>query len=488
VDPIKAALLHIGRAWNVMLALEFADAWAEIAAAEWNIAGLSAADAAPILREIRLLQAASYALGDDSTAALATAQAIAEGEGHSATIAKTICRFAYWKRRDFEAMRGLRAASLKTYRARSIIPAVIDISMEAAAAFELLRIPIARRLTRDAILLTETAFGRQSAAAALPASIAAQLAYEEDRLDDAENLIGDRFPAVRARGNIECAIRAFIVMARVSARRGQTDIAAQILNDAEELAERRGWPRLRAASLRERLEIMLACGRLDEAKLSLSRLEQLAGSPRLGDHLAHADIRRYALIGRARVERTITPSSQLAAVFRRLHRDALRREQLFEALQLTVWLADVLAVTGEIDKAAATLRNALDICASVGLYRILLDGGEAILDLLRTLQERLRAAADSDEATLYLDSLLSLGAVKPQASSKATNDPRGSHISKRELAIIKLIGTGLPNKQIAQSLGITPETVKTHMKNIFVKLSVTTRTEAVRRAQTFGLI
>jgi ATP/maltotriose-dependent transcriptional regulator MalT len=481
-------LRHIGRAWDVTLALEFSDAWAEIAAAEWHIAGLSAADAAPIFLEMKLLQAASYALGDDSTAALATARTLAEGEGHSAAIAKTICRFAYWKRHDFKAMRGLRAATLKTYRARSIIPAVIDISIEAAAAFERLRIPIARRLTRDAILLTETAFGRKSVAAALPASIAAQLAYEEDRLDDAEHLIGDRFPAVRAYGNIECAIRAFIVMARVSARRGQTDIAAQILDDAEELAERRGWPRLRAASLRERLEIMLACGRLDEAKLSLSSLEELASSPRLGDHLAHADIRRYALIGRARVERVITPSSQVAAVFRRLHRDALRREQLFEALQLTVWLADVLAVTDEIDKATAMLRNALNICASVGLYRILLDSGETILDLLRTLHERQGAAIDSNEACLCLDSILSVSAKRPQANSGATNDRRGSHISKRELTIIKLISTGLPNKRIAQSLGITPETVKTHMKNIFVKLSVSTRTEAVRRAQTFGLI
>ena len=44
------------------------------------------------------------------------------------------------------------------------------------------------------------------------------------------------------------------------------------------------------------------------------------------------------------------------------------------------------------------------------------------------------------------------------------------------------------NKEIARSLGITPETVKTHLKNIFVRFSVTKRSQAVARAQSLGLV
>jgi len=83
---------------------------------------------------------------------------------------------------------------------------------------------------------------------------------------------------------------------------------------------------------------------------------------------------------------------------------------------------------------------------------------------------------------------LSPGAVKPQPGIKPANSRRRGNISERELTIIQLIAAGLPNKRIAQSLGITPETVKAHIKNIFGKLSVRTRTEAVRRAQRSGLI
>jgi len=47
---------------------------------------------------------------------------------------------------------------------------------------------------------------------------------------------------------------------------------------------------------------------------------------------------------------------------------------------------------------------------------------------------------------------------------------------------------GLSNKEIAKKLGITPETVKSHAKNIFMKLTVKTRTEAVSLASGLGLI
>jgi LuxR family transcriptional regulator, maltose regulon positive regulatory protein len=59
-------------------------------------------------------------------------------------------------------------------------------------------------------------------------------------------------------------------------------------------------------------------------------------------------------------------------------------------------------------------------------------------------------------------------------------------LSNREGEILKLITRGLSNKEIAQTLAIAPETVKTHVKHIFVKLGVEKRTQAVSRAQSLG--
>jgi LuxR family maltose regulon positive regulatory protein len=61
-------------------------------------------------------------------------------------------------------------------------------------------------------------------------------------------------------------------------------------------------------------------------------------------------------------------------------------------------------------------------------------------------------------------------------------------LSPRERNILEQIGHGRSNKQIALELGIAPETVKSHVKNIFVKLAVEKPAQAVSRAQSLGLL
>jgi LuxR family maltose regulon positive regulatory protein len=51
-----------------------------------------------------------------------------------------------------------------------------------------------------------------------------------------------------------------------------------------------------------------------------------------------------------------------------------------------------------------------------------------------------------------------------------------------------MIARGMSNKRIAQSLGIAPETVKSHAKSIFFKLAARTRAQAVARADAIGLL
>lgn len=63
-----------------------------------------------------------------------------------------------------------------------------------------------------------------------------------------------------------------------------------------------------------------------------------------------------------------------------------------------------------------------------------------------------------------------------------------SSLSSRERSILEGIGQGKSNKEIAKDLSIAPETVKSHVKNIFVKLAVKKRAQAVARAHGLGLV
>lgn len=61
-------------------------------------------------------------------------------------------------------------------------------------------------------------------------------------------------------------------------------------------------------------------------------------------------------------------------------------------------------------------------------------------------------------------------------------------ISQRELEVLKLISTGLSNQEIGEQLFVSESTIKTHVSNLFVKLDVKRRTQAVTRAKEWRII
>jgi len=73
--------------------------------------------------------------------------------------------------------------------------------------------------------------------------------------------------------------------------------------------------------------------------------------------------------------------------------------------------------------------------------------------------------------------------------SRRSNQPSIAELlSERETEVLQLMASGSPNKAIASALSISESTVKTHVANIFQKLEVNQRTEAVTKAMSLGII
>ena len=100
----------------------------------------------------------------------------------------------------------------------------------------------------------------------------------------------------------------------------------------------------------------------------------------------------------------------------------------------------------------------------------------------------LALSAESPRASLSAGSYESEIALANNAKESKEMQHSGVRLSARERTIVFLMGHGLTNKMIARQLSIAPETVKSHAKSLFWKLTVQTRAQAVYRASGLGLI
>ncbi|MNV75268.1 HTH-type transcriptional regulator MalT [compost metagenome] len=88
--------------------------------------------------------------------------------------------------------------------------------------------------------------------------------------------------------------------------------------------------------------------------------------------------------------------------------------------------------------------------------------------------------------TFYAQRLLDI-ARSAQVSNEQIPSVAANLLSARELDVMGLVAQALPNKKIARVLNLSPETVKWHMKNIFYKLGVTGRDEAIAKVRDLAL-
>ncbi len=97
-------------------------------------------------------------------------------------------------------------------------------------------------------------------------------------------------------------------------------------------------------------------------------------------------------------------------------------------------------------------------------------------------------SAKSSPASLPTVSYEAGAALANNAKESEEMQHSGVRLSARERTVVLLMGHGLSNKRIARQLSIAPETVKSHAKRIFWKLTVQTRAQAVYRASMLGLL
>ena len=120
----------------------------------------------------------------------------------------------------------------------------------------------------------------------------------------------------------------------------------------------------------------------------------------------------------------------------------------------------------------------------VRIIRELLDGGaRGYIPKLAGSEQLMDALRRVLKGEIYVPDALFIPAQQPKA-----NDAKASPLTSRQQEILPLLAEGMPNKLIADALSVTEGTVKQHLKDLFRRLGVRNRTQAVKEAQRLGLL
>jgi len=477
------------RAWRSLVELRIDDALATLAQFDDEIARADAS-VAPRSREFaEVLRAVLLVLKSQDGAIVRAALAVLENRhrsgGRSPALAAAL-RIGYWKVRDFDryyAVPRLKHA-VPTHRGTHGLATIIGPTFEAVVEAEQLRLAVATRLARGAHERAVSRFGKQSPVTARAAVVLAELLYEEGRHTGLDALVMDSLTAVRTSGDEETALRGFRVLARLTARRGDTEFAFLVLKEAEALAAGRGWPGMMAESLMLRTQLLLKEDRTHDAAICIERIETL-----VRDFSSDDTSQASLALARAQVLVATGDARRGATILRELQAASCGKRNNYWALQLSVQLADALLGCGDQAEGRAMVIQALQVGARAGVYQTFVDAGAHVAELLLSLHHA--TPQDSrlpPELRPYIGSILAdraqqrAGAL-PTRASRVTES-----LSPREHSVLRSMSCGLSNKRIAQELQIAPETVKSHVKGIFIKLAVQTRAHAVSTAGALGLL
>jgi LuxR family maltose regulon positive regulatory protein len=275
---------------------------------------------------------------------------------------------------------------------------------------------------------------------------------------------------------------AFYCQARIAAAQAQFDDALEILDRFQRLAHARGYlPRLLAEAAAVKAELLLRKGAVLEAiwwkdhcgielpltRASFAQERVLLSYARVCTAQARIDDRGYG--------------QEALQVLQCLLESAEQGQRGNSIIEILLLQALAWEAQENHQQALMCLRQAIARAEPEGYRRSFLDEGEPLRSLLR-------ACAAQGSAIPFINRLLPASAAIRHSARTSPEDDLAPALTGREIQVLRLLSQGCTNAAIAEQLNIEISTVKRHLNNIYAKLRVSHRTQAISRARGLHLI
>ncbi len=332
---------------------------------------------------------------------------------------------------------------------------------------------------RQTLALAGERGGAQSFGARLAQVGLGRLECERNELEEAERRLTVHLEASQRLGDEQIGpgpqllVDGYRALARTLQARGEEASALAMLDRAEQVTRRRA-PRLLGGVAAAKARLHLASGDLVAA-------QRWASESGLDASTEPVYAREFELLTLARV--LVAQGSLVEAMdlLERLGRAAEAGQRLGSLVEARLLQALALQAQGRRDEAVAALDTALSLAEPEGYVRLFADEGAPLASLLR------QAVAQGNAEAARLHTALPAPSLQPPERGEPPG-PLVEPLTERELEVLDLIADGLSNREIAEKLVLAVTTVKKHASNIYGKLGVRSRTEAVARARKLDLL
>jgi LuxR family maltose regulon positive regulatory protein len=345
------------------------------------------------------------------------------------------------------------------------------------------RLHQAAETSRKAIRLgTEWGGGEPLPATSYAHICLAQILYQWNEVEEAVRYVNRAIELSRQGAQMTIAVLAVPGLAPLTELTGQTTALSEALDELEGIASMSHSTMMSRTIAASRARLSLAKGNMTEALQWAATREAIESqSERAPDFPLEFE---YLTLARLKIARGQLHG--VPAMLERVRKKAEEEGRTGSVIEILVLLATTLRAQGRTDEAMTTLQRALSLAEPEGFVRIFVDAGEPMAELLRSalarqiMPEYVSGLLASFGTATGRDGLIPFSGPRV----KPTMEP----VTGRELEVLRLLAAGASNKQIAEELVLVTGTVKAHLLNIYRKLDVHNRTQAVARARELNLL
>jgi LuxR family maltose regulon positive regulatory protein len=302
------------------------------------------------------------------------------------------------------------------------------------------------------------------------------LALEENDLERAEQYVTEGIAISQQFRDEDLLAYGPLVLARIKHARGETEQAREVLGELTAHAKFR--PVIREARSSQ-ARLSLAMGDLAAVQRWSAGMEQQTDDTFSFYQEQEALVVARLLIAQKQEDKAIRLLNDWLA-------DAQTQGRARSEMEILILMALAYAALEDLSKAKEALVRALELAQPESHRRLFLDEGEPLAELLGSLLTDIseEPLANFTRALLY---------AKAQETPREYVPPSGAvpfiePLSEQEQRVLRLIGEGLTNPEIAEELVISLNTVKTHVKSIYRKLNLSNRREARQAAHLLNLV